>query len=76
MFADLGLPNAERKQAKVRLAVTINNIMRSQELSHVAAAQRLRVNQADIASLWNHQLQGLSVECLMNFLTALHRDPA
>jgi Helix-turn-helix domain len=33
VFADLGLPNPEEKQTKVRLALAINEIMRSQQLS-------------------------------------------
>ncbi len=74
VFADLGLPNAEEKQTKVRLAFAINEIMRSQQLSQAAAARRLNVNQPKISALRNYQLQGFSVERLMNFLTALNRD--
>lgn len=74
VFADLGLPNAEEKQTKVRLAVSINDIIRSQQLSQSAAARRLNVNQPKISALRNYQLQGFSVERLMKFLTALDRD--
>lgn len=74
VFADLGLPNADEKQTKVRLAFAINKIMRSQQLSQAAAARRLNVNQPKISALRNYQLQGFSVERLMNFLTALDRD--
>jgi len=74
VFADLGLPNAEEKQAKARLALAINEIMRSQQFSQAAAARRLDVNQPKISALRNYQLQGFSVERLMKFLTALDRD--
>jgi predicted XRE-type DNA-binding protein len=74
VFADLGLSNAEEKQTKVRLALAINEIMRSQQLSQAAAARRLDVNQPKISALRNYQLQGFSVERLMKFLTALDRD--
>lgn len=74
VFADLGLPDAEEKQTKARLAFAINQIMRSQQLSQAAAARRLKVNQPKISALRNYQLQGFSVERLMNFLTALDRD--
>ncbi len=74
VFADLGLPNAEEKQTKVRLAVAINEIIRRQQLSQVAAARRLNVNQPKISALRNYLLQGFSVERLMKFLTALDRD--
>jgi phage-related protein/predicted XRE-type DNA-binding protein len=74
VFADLGLPNAEEKQTKVRLAVAINRIVQDQQLSQAAAARRLNVNQPKVSALSNYQLEGFSVERLMNFLTALDRD--
>jgi predicted XRE-type DNA-binding protein len=74
VFADLGLANAEEKQTKTRLAVAINHIVQNQRLSQAAAARLLHVNQPKISALSNYQLDGFSVERLMNFLTALNRD--
>jgi len=74
VFADLGRPNAEEKQTKVRLAVAINQIIQGRRLSQTAAARRLRVNQPKVSALSNYQLDGFSVERLMNFVTALDRD--
>jgi len=74
VFADLGLPNAEEKQTKARLAVAINQILQTQELSQMAAARRLNINQPKISALSNYRLEGFSVERLMNFLNALDRD--
>src|SRR5712692_6457967 len=74
VFADLGLLNTEEKQTKVRLAVAINEIVQGQQLSQAAAARRLNVNQPKVSALSNYQLDGFSVERLMNFLTALDRD--
>lgn len=74
VFADLGLSNAEEKQTKVRLAVAINQIIQGRKLSQTAAARRLNVNQPKVSALSNYQLEGFSVERLMNFLTALDRD--
>jgi predicted XRE-type DNA-binding protein len=74
VFADLGLPNAEEKRTKVRLAFVINEIMRSRQLSQAGAARLLNINQPKISALRHYQLQGFSVERLMNFLTALDRD--
>jgi predicted XRE-type DNA-binding protein len=74
VFRDLGLLNADEKQTKVRLAVTINQIVQRQQLSQRAAARRLHVNQPKISALSNYRLEGFSVERLMNFLTALDRD--
>jgi predicted XRE-type DNA-binding protein len=74
VFADLGLPRAEEKQTKVRLAAAINQIIEGRKLSQMAAARRLRVNQPKISALANYQVDGFSVERLMNLLTALDRD--
>jgi predicted XRE-type DNA-binding protein len=74
VFADLGLPNAEEKQTKVRLAAAINQIIQGRKLSQTAAARCLKVNQPKISALANYQLEGFSVERLMNLLTALDRD--
>jgi len=74
VFADLGLPRADEKQTKVRLAVAINRILHNRRLSQVRAARRLHVNQPKISALSNYRLDGFSVERLMNFLTALDHD--
>jgi predicted XRE-type DNA-binding protein len=74
IFADLGITNAEEKQTKVRLAVAINQIIEGRKLSQTAAARRLTVNQPKVSTLSNYQLDGFSVERLMNFVTALDRD--
>jgi predicted XRE-type DNA-binding protein len=74
VFADLRLPDAEERKTKVRLAFEINQIIEEQKLSQIAAARRLKVGQPKISALYNYQLDGFSVERLMNFLTALDRD--
>jgi predicted XRE-type DNA-binding protein len=74
VFTDLRLPNAEEKHTKARLAVAINQIISGQDLSQVAAARRLKINQPKISALANYRLEGFSVERLMHFLTALDRD--
>lgn len=74
VFADLGLPRAEEKYTKVRLAVTVNQIIRERRLSQTAAARLLGVSQPKVSALANYQLEGFSVERLMHFLNALGRD--
>ena len=74
VFTDLRLPNAEEKQTKVRLAVTINQIIARASLSQAAASEVLKINQPKISALANYRLDGFSVERLMNFLNALGRD--
>ena len=41
VFADLGLPNAEERDAKVRLGVAINNILERDGLTQAAVASML-----------------------------------
>jgi predicted XRE-type DNA-binding protein len=74
VFADLGVTNPEEKHTKVRLAVAINQIIHGRKLSQTAAARRLKINQPKVSALSNYQLDGFSVERLMNFVTALDRD--
>lgn len=74
VFADLGLRDADEKQARVRLAVAINQIIEARRLSQTAAARVLSINQPKISALVNYRLEGFSVERLMHFLNALDRD--
>ena len=74
VFADLGLPEADEKQTKVRLALAINQIIENSGLSQVAAAELMDINQPKISALANYRLDGFSVERLMHFLNALGRD--
>lgn len=74
VFTDLGLPGAEEKQTKVRLAVAINQIIQGRRMPQIEAARRLNINQPKISALSNYRLAGFSVERLMKFITALDRD--
>jgi predicted XRE-type DNA-binding protein len=74
VFADLQLAGADEKHTKVRLAVTINQIIERARLSQSAAADTLKINQPKISALANYRLDGFSVERLMNFLNALGQD--
>lgn len=74
VFADLGYPDAEERQTKVRLALAINAIVAGKRLSQTEAAARLGVGQPKISALARYRLEGFSVERLMTFLTALDRD--
>lgn len=74
VFADLGYPDAEERQTKLRLADAINGVIRRRRLTQAAAAERLGVGQPKVSALANYKLEGLSVERLMTFLTALDQD--
>jgi predicted XRE-type DNA-binding protein len=74
VFADLGYADAEERQTKLRLAHAINGVIARQRLAQAAAAAKLGVNQPKVSALANYKLDGLSVERLMTFLTALDQD--
>jgi len=74
VFADLGYPDAEERQTKLRLAHAINGVIARRRLTQAAAAERLSVNQPKVSALANYKLEGFSVERLMTFLTALDQD--
>jgi predicted XRE-type DNA-binding protein len=74
VFADLGYPDAEKRQTKLRLAYAINQIVEGRHLTQATAAKALGVNQPKVSALLNCKLEGFSVERLMTFLTALDRD--
>lgn len=74
VFADLGYPDAEERQTKLRLAHAINGVLARRRLTQAAAAEKLSVNQPKVSALANYKLDGFSVERLMTFLTALDQD--
>ena len=74
VFADLGYPDAEERQTKLRLAYAINGTIARRRLNQAAAAEKLGVRQPKVSALANYKLDGFSVERLMTFLTALDKD--
>jgi predicted XRE-type DNA-binding protein len=74
VFADLGYPDAEERQTKLRLAHTLSQILKQRHLTQAAAAELLGISQPKVSALVNYRLEGFSVERLMTFLTALDRD--
>lgn len=74
VFADLGFPDAEERQTKLRLAFLLNEALKERRLTQTAAAATLKVGQPKVSALANYKLDGFSVERLMSLLTALDRD--
>ncbi len=74
VFADLGFPDAAERQAKLRLAYALNQLLAGRKLSQAEAARMLGVTQPKVSALRNYKLAGFSVERLMNLLTALDQD--
>lgn len=74
VFADLGFPDAEDRQTKLRLAFALNEALKERRVTQVEAASILGLNQPKISALLSYKLDGFSVERLMTLLTALDRD--
>jgi predicted XRE-type DNA-binding protein len=74
VFADLGFPNAGERQAKLRLAYALNQVLEARRLSQADAATVLGVTQPKVSALRHYKLAGFSVERLMNLLTAVDQD--
>ena len=73
-LADLGYPDAEERQTRLRLAHALNEVIARRRLAQAAAAKLLGINQPKVSALMNYKLAGFSVERLMTLLTALDRD--
>jgi predicted XRE-type DNA-binding protein len=74
VFADLGYPDAAERQAKLRLAYALNQVLDQRETTQTAAARLLGLSQPKVSALRNYKLAGFSVERLMTLLTALGQD--
>ena len=74
VFEDLGYPDAAERQAKLRLAYALNQVVEHRGLTQTAAATLLGLSQPKVSALRNYKLAGFSVERLMHLLTALDQD--
>ncbi len=71
VLADLGFPDAEELTAKAILAKKINEILAVRGLTQVEAADLLAMPQPKVSALRNYKLRGISLERLLQALTAL-----
>ena len=74
VFAGLGFPDAAERQARLRLAIALNQVLEARKLSQAAAAEALGVTQPSLSALRHYRLAGFSLERLMNLLTAVNCD--
>jgi predicted XRE-type DNA-binding protein len=71
VFADLGLPNAEELLLKAELAHQISELISARQLTQIAAAELLGIDQPKVSALMRGKLSGFSTERLFRFLNAL-----
>jgi predicted XRE-type DNA-binding protein len=74
IFADIGLPDAEKHLVKAQIVVAIGNLIRNQDLTQAAAARKMGLKQPDVSKLLDGRLEGFSLERLIGFLLALGND--
>jgi predicted XRE-type DNA-binding protein len=74
VFADLGLPDADERQLRVKLAVRLNELIQSEKLTQAAAAAMFGIAQPHISELKNYKLTRFSSERLMHYITLFSRD--
>lgn len=74
VFADMGLPDAEELDTKVRLGAALCHIVRHRGLTQAQVGEALGINQPKVSALLNYKLEGFSIERLMRFLVALGHD--
>ncbi len=74
LFADLGRPNAQEDQLKSILAHRIRVTIRERGLTQQQAADLLGVDQSKVSALMRGRINGVSVERLLQHLTAFDND--
>ena len=71
VFADLGYDDAEEHQTKAKLVSRIAKLIKAQNLTQKAAAQKLGVDQPKISAMLSGRFRGFSVYRLMCFVADL-----
>jgi predicted XRE-type DNA-binding protein len=71
VLVDLGFPDAEELSAKAILAKKLNDILDARALNQAQAAKLLGMPQPKISAIRNYKLRGISLERLMQALTAV-----
>ena len=74
VFADLGLPDADKLRIKTGLVIEIRKAMRALGLSQQAAAQRMGIPQPKVLGMMRGDFSNLSERKLMDCLTRLGYD--
>jgi len=71
VFADMGLPDPDKRLAKAKLAGEIARIIDDSRMTQVEAAKRLGIDQPKVSLLMRGQLKDFSMERLFQFLNRL-----
>lgn len=74
VFADLGLPDAEKLRIKTGLVVEIRKAMRALEITQQEAAKRMGISQPKVSGMMRGDFTNLSERKLMDCLNRLGYD--
>jgi predicted XRE-type DNA-binding protein len=74
VYADLGLPDAEKLQIKTGLVIEIRKAMRNLGLTQQEAARRMGITQPKVSDMMRGDFSNLSERKLMDCLTRLGYD--
>jgi predicted XRE-type DNA-binding protein len=74
VFADLGLPDADKLKIKTGLVIEIRKAMRRLELTQQAAAKRMGITQPKVSDMMRGDFSNLSERKLMDCLNRLGYD--
>jgi predicted XRE-type DNA-binding protein len=73
---DLAFRRGESSSPKYSLATQINRLLDAQQMSQIAAAERLGISQSKVSAIRNYKLHGISLERLLQALVALDQRVA
>ena len=74
VFADLGLPDADKLKIKSGLVIEITKAMRRMNLTQKAAAERMGIPQPKVSAMLRGNFSNLSERKLMDCLNRLGYD--
>ena len=74
VFTDLGLPDADERTLRTKLAVRLNELIQSEGLTQTLVAKRLGITQPHVSELKNYKLTRFSSERLLHYITLFSRD--
>lgn len=74
VFADLGLPDADKLKIKTGLVIEIRKAIRERGITQQEAAKRMGISQPKVSDMMRGQLNNLSERKLMDCLICLGYD--
>lgn len=74
IFADLGLPDANKHMLKARMVMIIGKSIEQLGLNQKAAAKRMGISQPDVSNLLRGRFEGFALERLLEFVRVLGSD--